>query len=85
MRAVIVPLVALAGLVGLVAPAHATPAVPHHEITVAAPAITTGAPALRRRNAPGKRMARQSRCLARSVRTQALAADPSIGALRPIA
>jgi hypothetical protein len=41
MRAVIVPLVALTGLVGLAAPAQATPAVPQHEFTVAAPAVTT--------------------------------------------
>ena len=41
MRAVIVPFIALIGLIGLAAPTHATPAVPHHEFRVGAPAITT--------------------------------------------
>jgi len=41
MRAVIVPFIALIGLIGLAAPTHATPAVPHHEFKVGAPAITT--------------------------------------------
>ena len=41
MRAVIVPFIALTGLIGLAAPTDATPAVPHHEFRVGAPAITT--------------------------------------------
>jgi hypothetical protein len=39
MRAVIMPLVALAGLMGLATPAQAAPAA-LHDLTVAAPAIT---------------------------------------------
>jgi hypothetical protein len=41
MRAVILPLIALAGVVGFAVPVQATLAVPHHEFAVAAPAITT--------------------------------------------
>src|SRR5437763_1073179 len=41
MRAVIVPFIALIGLIGLAAPTHATPGVPHHEFRVGPPAITT--------------------------------------------
>jgi hypothetical protein len=41
MRAVITPLIVLAGVAAPAMPATAMPALPHHDLIVSAPAITT--------------------------------------------